>query len=295
MATLSSQNRTTVRADARIKLATTRAALTVLHRIAPSAGAAMAARLWCTLPGSASRRRDERPYAGERSTLELSHGRSLAVESWGIGMPVYLLHGWGGWRGQLGAFIAPLVDAGYRVVGIDAPSHGESAPGVLGRGRSIGPELSDALAAAADEHGKPAAVIAHSFGATATAVAVGDGLPADRLVLIAPPIGLDSALRSFNRTFNIGERLRAAMIERLESAAGRSLSDYDLTELARNAALPPALVVHDRTDKEVPYDDSTRLAAEWPNAELATTDGLGHQRILRTESVTELVVDYLTR
>lgn len=54
-------------------------------------------------------------------------GRTVVVETWGEGEPVYLLHGWGGWRGQLGAFVAPIVEAGRRAVALDTPSHGESA------------------------------------------------------------------------------------------------------------------------------------------------------------------------
>lgn len=293
MAVASPENRTIVRAK-RAQLTATRAAFGLLERAAPAIGGAWAARLWCTLPSNSGRRRDERPSPGERSTLRLSHGRDVAVESWGFGPPVYLMHGWGGWRGQLGAFVAPLVAAGLRVVAVDAPSHGESGPGLLGRGRSLGPELSDALVAAVGKHGKPAAVIAHSLGCTTTAMAVHDGLPTAKLVLIAPSVGLDRAVKSFSRTVNLGERSRERMLSRLEVIAGRPLSDFDVAGLARHTELPPTLVVHDRDDKEVPYDDAVSLAGRWPSAELATTEGLGHQRILRDPGVVRAVVGYIT-
>lgn len=293
MTTVSPQNRTIVRAG--FKLRSIRAAFGVLERVAPGVGARWATRLWCTLPNTGGRRRDERPRPGERSTLTLPDGRVVAVESWGFGPPVYLMHGWGGWRGQLGAFVQPLVDAGRRVVAIDAPSHGESGPGQLGRGRATGVEFSEALAAAAGKHGKPAAVIAHSLGGAATAVAVGDGLPAAKLVLVAPSTKLGEGLAAFQRTVGFGERTRARLLTRLERLAGRPLADFDVTGLARRAELPPTLVVHDRRDKEVPYGDGAELAGTWPEAELASTDGLGHQRILRDPAVISLVVDYVTR
>ncbi|SEE41695.1 alpha/beta fold hydrolase [Jiangella alba] len=293
MTTVSPQNRTIVRAGA--KLRALRVAFRTLDRVAPSAGARWAAGLWCTLPNTGGRRRDERPRPGERSTLTLPDGRTVAVESWGFGPPVYLMHGWGGWRGQLGAFVQPLVDAGRRVVAVDAPSHGESGPGQLGRGRATGVEFSEALAAAAGKHGKPSAVVAHSLGSAATAVAVLDGLPAARLVLIAPSTTLSDGLALFQRTMGFGERTRGRMLTLLERKAGRPLADFDVTGLARRAEVPPTLVVHDRKDKEVPYDDGAALAAAWPEAELVSTDGLGHQRILRDPGVIGLVVDYVTR
>src|SRR5690606_31214133 len=99
---------------------------------------------------------------------------------------VYLLHGWGGWRGQLAALVAPLLAAGYRVVAIDGPGHGETGPGRLGGRRTTPVEFSEALAAVVAVIGPAHAVVAHSAGATATGFAVRDGLAADRLVFIAP-------------------------------------------------------------------------------------------------------------
>ncbi|SDU81290.1 alpha/beta fold hydrolase [Jiangella alkaliphila] len=291
--TTSPQNRTIVRAGA--KLRAIRVAFRTLDRVAPGIGARWAARLWCTLPNTGGRRRDERPRPGDASTLTLPDGRVVAVESWGFGPPVYLMHGWGGWRGQLGAFVQPLVDAGRRVVAVDAPSHGESGPGRLGRGKATGVEFAEALTAAAGKHGKPAAVVAHSLGAAATAVAVLDGLPAAKLVLVAPSTKLSDGLAAFQRTVGFGERTRTRMLALLERKAGRPLADFDVTGLGRRTELPPTLVVHDRKDKEVPYDDGAELAATWPEAELASTDGLGHQRILRDPDVIRLVVDYVTR
>jgi pimeloyl-ACP methyl ester carboxylesterase len=49
--------------------------------------------------------------------------------------------------------------------------------------------------------------------------------------------------------------------------------------------MPPTMVVHDRLDKEVPYDEGAKLGTTWPSAELVTTEGLGHQRILRDPEV----------
>src|SRR5690606_892478 len=132
-------------------------------------------RIWCTVPSNRGLRRDERPGEGRRSTVEVGAGRDVVVETWGEGDPVYLVHGWGGWRGQLGAFVAPLVDAGMRVVAYDTPSHGESAAGFLGPNRSTAVEMIDTLTAVAAVHGAPAAVVAHSLGATVATMAASGG------------------------------------------------------------------------------------------------------------------------
>ncbi|MBV9445637.1 MAG: alpha/beta fold hydrolase [Streptosporangiaceae bacterium] len=80
---------------------------------------------------------------GERAVLRVANRRrpGVVAESWGAGPVVYLLHGWGGYRGQFGAFVAPLTSAGFRAVAVDVPGHGESGPGAYGRGRGLLPDF----------------------------------------------------------------------------------------------------------------------------------------------------------
>lgn len=270
-----------------------RLAFRTLDRIAPALSARWALRLWCTTPANAGRRRDERPRPGERSLVALSGGREVTVETWGFGPPVYLVHGWGGWRGQLGQFVTPLVESGLRVVAFDAPSHGESAPGRLGPGRATAPEFVEALTAVTAAHGTPAGIVAHSLGCATTALAIHDGLAAGRLALIAPsadPIALTDGLA---RMLGYGPRTSSRFLTRLESLAERPLGDFDAAPLGADGSMPPTMVIHDRDDKEVPYDDGVRLASAWPSAELVTTEGLGHQRILRDAGIVSLVVDFV--
>ena len=278
---------TTVRTPLRIR--GIRIAFAVLERVTPRQGSRWALRLWCTLPGNPGRRRDERPYDGRRSTV-LLHGRAVAVETWGSGEPVYLMHGWGGWRGQLGRFVAPLVAAGVRVVALDAPGHGDSEPGGLGPGRGNGAEFTEALMAVAAVHGRPRAVIAHSFGCATTATAVRDGLGVHRLVFVAPGVDPLTYVRGLQAVFGFGRCTVSEMITRIEKLAGRPLADFDPRTMITGQ--PPTLIIHDRQDKEVPYAEGEGLAAAWPTAELITTDGLGHQRILRDDGVVRRAVDF---
>ncbi|GAA1653040.1 alpha/beta fold hydrolase [Georgenia ruanii] len=281
---------TPTRAREAARLTALRAAFGAGDRLAPDLAARWALRVWCTLPRNGGRRRDERTQPGTTSAVRLPDGRRVVVECWGAGEPVYLAHGWGGWRGQLGAFVAPLVAAGRRVVAFDAPSHGESPAGRLGPRRSTAVEIAEAFAAVAGVHGPPSAVVAHSLGCTTTALAVRDGLPVGRLALIAPSVGVDSMTAGLARALGYGERTRTRFERRLEELAGRPVHDFDLTTMAPPT---PALVIHDRHDKEVPYADGERVAGAWPAARLHTTETLGHQRILRDPGVVAEVTRFV--
>ena len=126
----------------------------------------------------------------EREILESGHRLSFAVPgesgtvslacwSWGDGPTVFLLHGWGGRAGQLGAFVQPLLQAGYSVLAFDAPAHGQST----GETTSA-PTFARALRAVVQRFGPAHAVIGHSMGGWSAAFALLQGAQIERLALI---------------------------------------------------------------------------------------------------------------
>lgn len=299
-AAVPTQNSTTVRTFRRTALFTTlRTTFTVLDRVAPVVGGRLAARVWCTLPNGNRSRRDDRPIPGltapqdSTSTVTLSGDRRVVVEAWGEGMPVYLVHGWGGWRGQLGAFVEPLAARGYQVVAFDAPSHGESGPGRHGPRRTTGLEMMEALQAVVGAYGSPAAIVAHSLGAATTAWSINDGLaPPARLGLLAPTVGPVPHIRAMARLFGFSDRTHRAMLRHLEGMLDRPVSEFDMLKVG--PSMPPTMIVHDQRDKEVAFAEAEQIAGAWPHARLLSTDGLGHRRILRDPGVVSRVIDFVT-
>lgn len=298
MATFVKPTKSTTVRPKDLRMTIVHTAFGVLDRIAPAFAGRWALRIWCTLPTSSGRRQDNRLFPGTRSYTELPDGRRVAVEVWEPtdapgAATVYLVHGWGGWRGQLGAFVPPLLAAGRRVVAFDAPGHGESGPSNLGPGRATGIDFADALTAVVADHGAAAGIVAHSLGCATTTMALRDGLTAGRLAFVAPgpdPVGTTNQLQ---RVLGYGARSRRHFFARLSRLANRPLEDLNALTISADDDVPPALVVHDREDKESPYEDGARLAETWPESELLTTEGLGHQRILIDDGVVKAVADYL--
>lgn len=296
-ATSAAQKSTNVRTSRSARLLALRTAFATLDRVAPRLAGRWAARLWLTIPRTSATIRDDRPIPGlftaesTRTTVDLPDGRTIATERWGEGGNlIYLVHGWGGWRGQLGGFVEPLLARGCSVVAFDMPSHGDSGPGRLGPRRTHGVEMMEALHAVTERHGRPTAFVAHSLGAAITAFAVSDGLVApDRLGLVAPTVGPVTHISTTARLLGAGPRTEAAMIDHISAIVGRPITDFDATKCPG----PETLIVHDYKDKEVPYDEAARIEAAWPNAKLHSTDGLGHQRILRDTGVIDDIANFV--
>ena len=88
------------------------------------------------------------PPGGERF---VDSGAAPSGDGLGQGPVAYLMHGWGGRGAQFAALVEPLATAGYRVVMLDAPSHGDSEHGPAGPGRTHGVEFARALDAAVSQ------------------------------------------------------------------------------------------------------------------------------------------------
>lgn len=282
---------TIVRAELPRRLRTLRRLLAVSQRIAPRAAARLALTMWMTPPPPRAER-PPGPTGGRVDRVDLGH-TELEIESWGDGRPVYLLHGWGGWRGQLAPLVQPLVTAGFRAVAVDAPGHGGSGPSRFGPNRSSMIDFVDSINAATEHGGEPAGIVGHSVGGSASALAVVTGQHTDRLVTIgAPPQPLEP-LTAFADVVELTEATRAAMVQRLERLAGLRLTEFDL--LNRSAPAAPTLIIHDRDDREIAYQGAEKLAAAWPTAELRPTSGLGHRRILADPEVVRQIVEFIAR
>ncbi len=269
----------------------------VLRVVAPRVADRRALDVWCTLPpGARHRRLDARPRPGDVVRLPAPRGGGEVVaEAWGDdGAPVvYLVHGWGGWRGQLGAFVDPFLAAGYRVVAIDAPGHGDADAGFMGPHRGTVTEMIEALEEAVRAFGRPAGVVAHSLGTTVAMAALRDGIPAGRLVLVAPNPAFAELLDRFAAVLWLGDRAKRHLRGALEDITGRPIDDFDVIPAGADGGMPDALVVHDRADRETPHAVGAAVAAAWPNATLLSTDGLGHYRVLADPGVVEAAVAHV--
>lgn len=257
--------------------------------VAPAFAGMWAERLFLTPPKPRYPSAEVFDLLEARQSYVLHRNRDIATWSWGAreAPAVLLAHGWGGRATQMRAFVAPLLAAGYRVIAYDQPAHG------LSDGRLTGlPDFAEVLAEVARHHGGVRAVIAHSLGGPAAAIAGARGLPLERVVLVSPPSDLVGYSRRFARWFAIPERVRRAMQAAIEERFGVRWADLELARVAAHLRAE-ALVVHDHHDTMVPWRHGAAVAQHWPRARLMSTRGLGHGRILEDETVTRAAADFI--
>jgi pimeloyl-ACP methyl ester carboxylesterase len=266
--------------------------LRTLERVAPALAAETAYALWVS-PG---RRVPVHPT--ERAVMEDARlgfrrirNKRVAVYEWGHGQrAVLLVHGW---RSRASAF-APLVrelrEAGRRVIAFDAP----------GNGRSSGSRTDIRDYAAAIAELEPIAgyeaIVAHSFGTPAAALAIRTGTRARRLVTVNGAADFEYLLDRFGRTLGLTQRMLGAVRARTERRLFRGTTDIWTRFSATDAGLPadlPWLLIHDEDDAVIEVSQAHDLLTAHPQAQAFITQGLGHNRPLRDEAVLDRIAAFL--
>ena len=200
---------------------------------------------------------------------------------------VLLVHGWSGRGTQLGYFVEPLREAGFSVVTIDAPGHGESP----GESSNLG-AYERAVREVGEAFGPFHAVVAHSFGGVASVVAASRGFAVGRFVLLAVPCTIQETFEKFGAELGLPTRAFRRFQALSEERAGIRVAEVHLGRLG-HALERPALVVHDPEDKVVPLSQAEAIARVWSGARLYLARGLGHRRLLKDATVIEAAVSFL--
>lgn len=263
-----------------------RGANRTLGRVAPSLASRLSRRIFST-PRKFTPREWELPFEATARRERLPSG--LSVLRAGDGPTVALIHGWEGRATQFAAMAPALLARGFSVIAIDAPGHGHS------RGRESDPyRFAEALIEVSARFGPLHAAVGHSMGGGSIALALSSGLSVTRAALIASPSSLHDVLHRFSAAMHLPPKATDHFVrDARRRIAARGYRVEDIEGVLRTVTVP-ALVVHARDDKEVPFADAVRIAGFWPGATLKPVEHVGHRRILRDPVTIAAITDFLS-
>lgn len=229
--------------------------------------------------------------AGHVAALEwqpvANSGDARATE--GHPRTVLLLHGWGSHAARFGSFVEPLLAAGYRVVGIDAPAHGEST----GK-RSDLAQFRAALQRALQEFAPVVGIVAHSMGASAAVWQLAEEPHADlrALVLLGMPRDVGYMMESFALILDLRPDVKQRLIEQFTRRFGDPPGAFSAHRFAARLGVP-TLVLHDEGDDVAPLEHAVEFTALTPGGTLRTTRGLNHSGALRDAAIIDEIVNFI--
>ncbi len=202
---------------------------------------------------------------------------------------VLLVHGWISHAARLVEIVRALRARGIRVVAFDAPAHGRSAGAqadlIAFRG---------AIQLVIADSGPVQGVLAHSFGALATASWLAEHQPATlrAAVLIGMMQDLGYIYESFAEAAALRPRVRARFRELIRARYGAYPEQVTTIELVRKLHLP-VLLVHGGADDVVPTEHAHAVSRELRDGQLLIAPDLGHGAPLRDPETIAQIVDFL--
>jgi hypothetical protein len=216
------------------------------------------------------------------------HDKDIRCWKWGHGPGILFVHGWNGRGANFAYFFKSFIDAGYSVITYDGPAHGESEGQVTNYF-----ELSDTVRSFlnSSQAFNIQGIIAYSIGASAVINCMSKDKPSVDVVLIAPALKLRELTFNLFNHHGIPEFIYQSLIADMERRYGYNLNQDNPDVLAKTIS-SKMLIVHDKDDRTIPYTDSKTLSDKTDNFYLHTTEGLGHKRILRDNTVIDVITTY---
>ena len=228
--------------------------------------------------------------AGARRVDVFHNLMRLIGWTWGeTGPAVLLVHGWESNAGRMLTLVEPLLEQGFRVFAFDAPGHGLS-PNAATNLVDVGYAVQSII----EQHGPFDSIIAHSFGAAATAIMLAHEpeLAPRRLVLFSPMRDLQQQIDVFADVARLSSACKTQLEIEITRCVGLPLEQCSTVEAVRSLNIS-GLVVHDHDDRLIPYSVGVSVAQHWYGSQLISTDRLGHQLALRHLEVISQIVDFL--
>lgn len=206
---------------------------------------------------------------------------------------VLLVHGWQSHALFMNKFVEPLQSQGFRVIAIDLPGHGQSS------GRLFHLPLAvEALHAVREKLGDANMIVSHSLGGAVAATTLAGTLPShasvsiSKLVLISSPDSMTKIFDDFAVMVGLNKTANDALHNNVTRLSGLVTDEFNVsTQLQQVQA--DILLIHSPDDKEIPFHEAEAIAQANESAILKSVDGLGHRRIIASDEVVAMTVDFI--
>lgn len=215
-------------------------------------------------------------------------GGHVATYRFGEGPAIILVHGWAARGMQLSEFIDPLVESSHSVIVYDQPAHGESSLRASNIFQFIY-SLKRVIEASRDVVG----LIGHSMGCSA----IGANLKwfpwIEKVTMLAPHADLRSDMMGWITRRGLTPEMVESLIAWLEVRYELSFADINLHQVGTHIS-SEVLLIHDEDDDATLFENSLKLKEIIAAAEVYTTQGLGHFRMVRDPRIKERVTQWHT-
>ncbi|MDX1628402.1 MAG: alpha/beta fold hydrolase, partial [Fulvivirga sp.] len=188
---------------------------------------------------------------------------------------------------QFKKFVKPFNAHGYQVVSFDAIGHGRSA------GRQSNILYFIKTIEQLSRQFNFAGVVGHSIGGATAIHALINRRFTDKLILIGSPATSENVYGPFLRALQASQSTLNFFLTYTEQKFGRSFASFAIENVISQLDQVDLLIIHDHEDLDVSIDNAHLIFKLYDHAELITTRGLGHTRILKDKQVIQHCLNFI--
>jgi len=207
-----------------------------------------------------------------------------------VGPLILLLHGWYSNGARWRVYVKELVDAGYKVMVVDAPGHG-TAPGWFLSFFLYAKGIKKILTAQSQCH----TIVTHSIaGLTAMAAIanVDKKQHPSKFIMMNTFANATTVLEKFACCLGISNTIIKGTKKQLSNQLVFPLKEFSICKQINRCSVK-SLLIYDTKDSVVPREEAEYILDNTEALEVMKTEGLGHN--LKSKYVVNAVVDFVKK
>ncbi|MCT4630842.1 alpha/beta hydrolase [Winogradskyella sp.] len=213
----------------------------------------------------------------------------IATYHWqGNGKTVLLAHGWESNVSRWQYILEDLKAQDYNIIALDAPAHGSSD------GKLFNAVLYSEFINVVAQKFKPEAIIGHSVGGMATVFFMHNYQLASvkKMILLGAPAHFTGVFTRYKSMMGYNKRISNGLDNIVLERFGKPVDYFSAANFTKLIEAK-GLIIHDRKDKIIPFEDALLFANRYKNSELIETQGFGHG--LKDTSLTPKIIEFINR
>ncbi|WP_250432907.1 alpha/beta fold hydrolase [Hanstruepera flava] len=184
---------------------------------------------------------------------------------------ILLVHGWESNSARWQPLIEQLKKHHYSIIALDAPAHGRS-----GSKRFTAIQYAEFIHVVSKKF-NPDIIIGHSAGGMASAFYQSEYSTHKKedLILLGTPSEFTDVLKRYFKMMGYNNRVIDGVYKLVKERFNAEPSDFSTAKMLKSIT-SKGLIIHDESDKIIPYADALIINQNYKHSNLITTNGFGH-------------------
>lgn len=211
----------------------------------------------------------------------------IATYRWvGKGKTILLAHGWESNTSRWDYILEALKEQNYNIISLDAPAHGRSSS------KQFTAILYAEFINVIVKRFRPDVIIGHSVGAMSSILSLHENsFPSvEKMVLLGGPAHFTGVFDRYKTMMGYNNRISTGIDNIVLERYGQPIAYYSAATFSESIEAK-GLIIHDKNDSIIPYEDAQMLAKYYKNSELISTTGFGHG--LKDASLTPKIIEFI--